>query len=490
MEAIRYSPTTLKKVDGIGSDAIKFLMKAYFFGGPRPVFDLSDIREKGVSLVTSGGKAPGPDPLREALYRIEKILKGKKYGERLRPFEVFDIQCFIAEAVLSGGIRRSATIAIFDADDEEMLTAKTGEWWLENPQRAMANISAVLHRKETTRDTFAKIYRRTRASGSGEPGFVWTNDYEMGVNPCVEISIRSCGFCNLTEVNGASATSMNDLRRRVRSASFIGTLQAGYTDFFYLREQWKKNAKEDALLGVSITGVASLEWVTEDDLVELGEIVKEENRRVAKLLGINPAKRTTCVKPSGTTSLVLGTSSGIHAWYAPYYVRRMRLNKTESLYKYLMDIAPNIIEDEYLRPHDTAVLSIPMKAPEGSVMRSESAIDTLRRVIKYAGSWIESGHVEGLNRHNVSCTINVRDTEWGEVESFLWDNRESYTGISLLPYDNGAYQQAPFEEIGPAEYAILESEMPEIDLTQVVETEDNTDLSGEVACGGGGCEIK
>jgi ribonucleoside-triphosphate reductase len=472
------------------ADAIKFCLKAFYTGGGLPVYDFSDIREKGALLVTSGGKAPGPEPLKEAIRKIMKIMEAKEYGEQLRPIEVFDIQCYIAESVLAGGIRRSATIAIFDKNDEEMLTAKTGEWWIENPQRAMANISAVLHRGDTTREEFARIFRRTRASGSGEPGFIWSWDLDMGVNPCAEISIQSKGFCNLTEVNGSNVETMSDLVQRVKSASFIGTLQAGYTDFFYLRPAWKRNAEEDALLGVSITGIASLTWVTSDDLQRLGAIAQEENRRVAKLIGINPAKRVTCVKPSGTTSLVLGSSSGIHAWYSPYYIRRMRITKADALYPFLAEKMPDFLEDDVMRPHDTAVLSIPMKAPEDAVFRSESALDTFARVLKYAKNWVAGGHVEGLNKHNVSCTINVKDDEWDTLEEPLYEERFDYTGISLLPYDNGTYQQAPFETISEAKYNVMERALPDLDLTEVKEETDETDLSGEVACGGGGCEIR
>jgi len=472
------------------SDAIKTLMKAHFMGGPKPRFDLRDIRPKGARLVTSGGKAPGPVPLEDALMKITRVLEGKNYGEKLTPIEVFDIQCYIAEAVLAGGIRRSATICLFDKFAEEMLTSKTGEWWITNPQRAMANISAVLHRGETTKDEFEGIFRRTKSSGSGEPGFVWTYDYELGVNPCAEISLKSMGFCNLTEVNGSNIKDIEDLESRVEAATFLGTLQAGYTDFYYLRPEWQKNAVEEALLGVSITGIASLEWLNENDLKQLGGLVREENNRVSKLIGINSAKRTTCVKPSGTTSLVVGSSSGIHAWYAPYYIRRMRLNKTEALYSYIKNEIPELIEDDYLRPHDTAVLSVPMKSPEGAVLRNESAIDTLNRVIKYAENWVQSGHNEGLNKHNVSCTINVKPDEWDQVQKFMWDNRKKYTGISLLPYDNGTYQQAPFEECDAKMYNKLTKLVRSIDLTKVIEDDDQTDLSGEVACGGGNCEIK
>lgn len=471
------------------SDAVKRLMKAYFFGEERPEFDFGDIRDKGERLITSGGKAPGPEPLKEALHKIENILRSKNYGERLSPINVFDIQCHIAEAVLSGGIRRSATICLFDKYDRDMLISKSGDWWVSNPQRAMANISAVLHRRETTREEFDTVFGRTRDSGSGEPGFVLTDDYELGVNPCAEISLRSMGFCNLTEVNGGACETYDDLRNAVISATIIGTLQAGYTDFFYLREGWKRNAEHDALLGVSITGIAGLTWVTDEMLEKLGALAIEINEEWAEIIGIRPAERVTTVKPSGTSSLVMGTSSGIHAWYAPYYARRIRLNKNEALYKYLLSEIPDLVEDDVHRPWDTAVLTVGMKAPADAVLRSESALDTFNRVLRYNKKWVASGHRKGLNRHNVSCTINVKPEEWEELGNAMWENRNEYTGISLLPYDNGTYVQAPFEEITPEEYDRLTKLVHKIDLTNVVEDEDMTDLQGELACSGGACEI-
>jgi len=472
------------------SEAVRTLMKAYFFGRPKPRYIFDDIREKGMRLITSGGKAPGPIPLKECLYAIENILGAKRSGERLTSIEVFDITTHIAEAVLAGGIRRSATIALFDPWDYGMLTCKSGDWYIHSPNRAMANVSAVLDRRTTTKGEFEKVFSMCQASGSGEPGFVWTNDPDMGVNPCAEISLSSQGFCNLTEVYVGDSPSHEELVKRVTGASFLGTLQASYTDFFYLRAEWRRNAERDALLGVSLTGIASLPKKHKLDFMVLGQHAKHENKFWADKIGINPAKRVTCVKPSGTTSLVMGTSSGIHAWYAPHYLRRLRMNKEEAMYKYLVSKIPELIEDDCARPHDTAILGVPIKAPEDSQFRSESALDTLNRVKDFSLSWIEGGHIEGVNKHNVSCTINVKPEEWKDVQKWMWNNRETYTGISLLPYDNGSYVQPPFEEITEGEYNRLLPYLKAIDLSSVEEFEDNTDLAGELACSGGACEIQ
>jgi ribonucleoside-diphosphate reductase alpha chain len=332
------------------ADAIKVLMKSYFFGGSSIKFDYSDIRAKGAALVTSGGKAPGPEPLRVALTKIEGILREKEQGSTLTTFEVHRIICLIADAVLAGGIRRAALISLFSQDDPEMLACKAGAWWELYPELGRANNSAVLLRHRVTKDVFDTLWMKIKESGSGEPGIYFTNDKEWGTNPCVEIALRAFQFCNLVEINGSNITSQADLNERARRAAFIATLQAGYTDFHYLRNIWQRTTEKDALIGVSITGIASM-TLFKYNIQEAVEIVKEENRRVAKIIGINPAARTTCVKPAGTTSLVLGTSSGIHAWHNDYYIRRMRVGKNESIYKYLIQYHPELVKDEVFRPH-------------------------------------------------------------------------------------------------------------------------------------------
>ena len=470
------------------ADAVKILIKTYFHGGDRIRFDYSDIRPKGARLVTSGGRAPGPSGLRECLVKVENILKEKEDGSKLRPIEAHDIVCHIADAVLAGGIRRAALISLFSVGDEEMVAAKSGAWYERNPQRGRANNSAVLLRHKLTEGVFKNLWERIEASGSGEPGIYLSNDKDWGTNPCCEIALRPYQFCNLCEVNVSDVRDQEDYEDRVRAAAFIGTLQAGYTDFHYLRPIWRKTTEKDALIGVSMTGIASGN-VLGLDMTRASTVVKKENVRVAKMLGIKSAARCTTVKPAGTTSLTLGTSSGVHAWHNDYYIRRIRVGKNEAIYSYLTINHPDLIEDEYFRPHDTAVISIPQAAPMGAIMRTESPLQTLERVKKIATEWVRPGHRSGSNTHNVSCTISIRDHEWDTVGRWMWENREYYNGISVLPYNGGTYRQAPFEDISADEYSRLYDSLSSVDLSKVIELEDNTDLTGELACAGGSCEV-
>jgi len=472
------------------ADAIKVLMKSYM-GEKRQStieFDFSDIRPKGAQLVTSGGKAPGPQPLKECILKITGILNSKEAGDNLSTIEVHDIVCHIADAVLAGGIRRAALISLFSADDDEMIACKSGNWWETNPQRGRANNSACLMRHKITEEFFMDLWKRVELSNAGEPGIYFNNDKDWGTNPCCEIALRPYQFCNLCEVNASDIESQEDLNMRVKAAAFIGTLQAGYTDFHYLRDVWRETTEKDALIGVSMTGIGS-GVVLGYDMKKAADVVKRENSRVAKLIGINPAARCTTVKPAGTTSLALGTSSGIHAWHSEYYVRRIRVGKNESIYKYLVENHPELIEDEYFRPHDTAVISIPQKAPEGAIMRDESPFDLLERIKKVAMEWVVPGHRKGSNTHNVSATVSLKPDQWTFAGRWMWENREHYNGLSVLPYDGGTYTQAPFEDISKSTYEYMMKSLKEIDLKNVTETEDNTDLSGELACAGGACEI-
>ena len=470
------------------ADAIKLLMKSYLVGGPRPKFDFRDIRPKGSMLITAGGKAPGPEPLKECLFQIQKILDRKETGDKLTPIECHDMICYIADAVLSGGIRRAALISLFSFDDEEMLTCKFGAWWENNPQRGRANNSAVILRDRIQKEEFMDLWKKIELSNAGEPGFFFTNDKDWGTNPCAEIALRPFQFCNLCEVNVSNLESQEDLNERVKAAAFIGTLQASYTDFHYLREIWKKTTEKDALIGVGMTGIAS-GAVLKLNMKEAANIVKEENERVAKILGIHKAARCTTVKPSGTTSCVLGTSSGVHAWHDQYYFRRIRLGKNESLYTHLLVNHPELIEDEYFKPQSQAVVTIPQKAPEGAITRTESAMDLLHRVEKMHKEWIKPGHRTGRNTHNVSVTISLKTEEWPEVGEWAWNNRNNYTALSCLPYDNGSYVQAPFETITKEQFNNFISTLHEVDLSKVIEFEDYTDQKGELACAGGACEI-
>ena len=470
------------------ADAVKALVSSYFKGTSELEFDFRDIRPKGARLITSGGKAPGPQPLMECLVKIKGILETKNDGDKLTPIEVHDMVCHIADAVLAGGIRRAALISLFSADDHEMIACKSGAWWELNPQRGRANNSATLLRHKITHEYFMDLWKRIEASGAGEPGIFFTNDKDWGTNPCAEIALRPFQFCNLCEVNVSNVESQEDFNERVKGAAFIGTLQAGYTDFHYLRDVWRRTTEKEALIGVGMTGIGSNK-VFEYDIKHASKLVKEENARVADIIGINKAARTTTVKPSGTSSLVLGTSSGIHAWHNDHYIRRIRVGKNESIYTYLSIYHPELLEDEYFRPHDTAVISVPQKAPVGSILRTESAINLLERVKQIQKEWIKPGHRSGANMHNVSATISIKNDEWGIVGEWMWENRDFYAGLSVLPYSEHTYKQAPFEDITEEQYNDLIKSLHNIDLSRVVEIEDATDLKGEAACAGGACEI-
>lgn len=471
------------------ADSIKVLMKSYFRGGPSIMFDFSDIRPKGARLVTAGGKAPGPQPLKECLIKVEGILSNKNNGDQLLPIEVHDILCHIADAVLAGGIRRSALISLFSVSDEDTISSKTGPWWELNPQRGRANNSAVLVRHKLTKKIFNAVWDRIKASGSGEPGIYLTYDKNIGTNPCAEIALTSNQFCNLVEINTSTLDSQEEYNNRVRAAALIGTLQASYTDFHYLRPSWKKVTEEEALLGIGMTGIASKK-VLGLNMREAALIAVEENLRVANKIGINPAARIGTVKPSGTSSLVLGCSSGIHAWHNDYYIRRLRVGKNESIYKYLKESLPSLLEDDFFRPHDTSIIKIPQKAPEGAILRTESPIDLLDRVKRVRDEWIVPSHRSGDNTHNVSVTVSIKEDEWDTVGKWMWDNKESYNGISVLPYDSGTYVQPPFEDCTKEVFEEMVSHLHAIDLSKIIELDDDTDLQGEAACAGGSCEIK
>jgi ribonucleoside-triphosphate reductase len=471
------------------ADAIKVLLKGYFgISEYLPEFDYSDIRPKGARLVTAGGKAPGPEPLKICIAHVQAVLERKKNGEKLTPLECHDILCFLANAVLAGGIRRSAMIALFSAEDEEMLACKYGNWWELNEQRGRANNSAVLPRDTTSQDQFFDLWKKIELSGSGEPGFYFTNDLDWGTNPCCEIALRPFQFCNLCEVNVSDITSQDDLNERGKAAAFLGTLQAGFTDFHYLREQWKTTTQQDALIGVGMTGIASRR-VMEFDLHEMADAVKRMNMVTSGKINIEFAARCTTIKPSGTTSLVLGTSSGIHAWHNDYYLRRVRIGKNEILYTYLKDRHPELLEDDLLNGKQ-AIIRIPQKAPEGSTLRNEEDVmDLLERIKKFNIEWIRNGFRRGSNANNVSATVSIPENDWQRVGAWMWTNKASYNGLSVLPFDSGNYKQAPFEDITKTQFEFFERSLKTIDLTQLLEFDDETDHKAEAACAGGACSI-
>jgi ribonucleoside-diphosphate reductase alpha chain len=470
------------------ADAVHMLMKAYLKGGARPRFDFRDIRPKGEQLVTAGGKAPGPEPLKEVLFQVQLILERKQSGEKLTPLECHDILCHLADAVLSGGIRRAALISLFDFDDEEMLTCKFGSWWENSPQRGRANNSAVVMRHKITEDEFMKLWEKVEASNAGEPGFLFSNDKDYGTNPCAEIALRPYQFCNLCEINATDVVDQDDFNARSKAAAFIGTLQASYTDFHYLRDIWKKTTERDALLGVGITGIASGK-LDKINLKQGAKAAKDENERVAKLLGINKAARVTTVKPSGTSSLVLGCSSGIHAWHDNHYIRRIRVGKNEAIYTYLSIYHPELVEDDIFKPTQQAVISVPQASPSSAITRAESTFDLLERTKRFNLEWVRAGHRKGENHNNVSCTINVKQGEWAQVGQWVWNNRDTYNAMSFLPEDLGTYKQAPFESITEEQFEKLSVNLHTIDLRNVVEMADNTNLVDQAACAGNNCEI-
>ena len=369
-----------------------------------------------------------------------------------------------------------------------MLTCKFGDWWENNPQRGRANNSAVLLRSKITKETFLDLWKKIEASNSGEPGFLFTNDKEAGTNPCAEINLKANQFCNLCEINASDIETQEEYNARAKAASFIGTLQASYTDFHYLRDVWRKTTEKEALLGIGMTGIAS-GAVLNLDMKQAAKVAVEENARVASILDINKAARVTTVKPSGTTSLVLGTSSGIHAWHDDFYLRRIRLGKNEALYTYLNLYHPEMLEDDFFKPTLQSIVSVPQRAPEGSITRKESAMDLLERIKTINKNWIKPGHRKGSNMHNVSATVTIKQDEWPAVGEWLYENKDYFTALSFLPEDLGTYKQAPFETITKEEFEKAITSLNSVDLTKVIEMDDMTALMESVACASGACEI-
>jgi len=455
--------------------AVDVLMSSYFmnggkhpdYAGRRIYFDLSNIRPKGAKI-SGGFKAPGPDGLRLALDKIEHLLQAlvldQKEPVALRPIQVYDIVMFTADAVLSGGVRRSATICLFSPDDEEMMKAKTGNWFVDNPQRGRSNNSAVIVRDETTPEEFGTIMKSVKEFG--EPGFVFVESREHTTNPCVEIGMfpqinGKSGWqgCNLTEINGGMCTSKEEFFKACRAASILGTLQAGYTDFKFLGDTAKNIFDREALIGASITG-----WMNNPDVLfdpeileEGAEIVKQTNREVAKAIGINPAARTTCVKPSGNASVLLQTGSGIHAEHSSMYIRNVQMNKESEVTQAIQRINPHMVEESVWSAGGTdVVISFPIVPKEGSIYKDELiGVDHLEKVKLAQKHWVNAGTNEELCadkgvRHNVSNTIIVED--WDEVERYVFENRHSFAGISFLSATGDKdYNQAPETAVISAE---------------------------------------
>ncbi len=462
------------------SDAVGVLVASYFdqtelfpdYVGYKISFDYTNIRPAGSPVAGGVGKAPGPEPLKKALKNIKIILDNALMRtefssdsvRKLKPIEAYDIVMHASDAVISGGVRRSATICVFSADDEEMAKAKTGNWFVENPQRGRSNNSALLLRNGTTREEFAELMKSVKEFG--EPGFVWADSTELIVNPCVEIGmwpvdeqtgISGWQGCNLSTINCSKVNTEEDFYEACKAAAIIGTLQAGFTSFEYLGKISERIFAREALLGVSGTGWLENPSVCLDPEVQAkgAEVVKEWNKVIAKLININPAARTTCVKPEGSSSCVLGTASGIHPHHAKRYIRRVQANKMENVYKHFRKINPRACERSVWSANDTDdVISFCVEVPDGSKTKNQTTAMNLLEIVKSTQqNWV----INGINKdlctqkwltHNVSNTINIKPDEWGKVEDFIYDNRNYFCGISLLPATGDKdYPQAPFTAI-------------------------------------------
>lgn len=476
------------------------------YSGKIPKWDLSKIRPAGAPLKTFGGRASGPDPLNDLFNYTVNLFRGAA-GRKLSSIEVHGLVCKIAEIVVVGGVRRSALISLSNLSDDRMRHAKSGQWWDHHPEFALANNSAC-YTERPDMETFIREWLSLVESKSGERG-IFNRDasqrqaarngrrdpaYSFGTNPCSEIILRSLQFCNLSEVVARAGDSFDDLRRKVRIATILGTLQATLTDFRYLSRAWKKNTEEEALLGVSMTGIMDHPILSgslacdedgctlEEWLGELLEISIETNREWAEKLGINPAAAITCVKPSGTVSQLVDSASGIHPRYSPYYIRTVRADAKDPLARFMVDKGFPV-EPDVMKPDSTLVFSFPMKAPEDAVFRDDrTAIQQLEHWLIYQRSWCE---------HKPSVTIYVKEHEWMEVGAWVYEHFDEMSGVSFLPHSDHTYKQAPYQEIDKETYLSLVAGIPEVDWTELgdYEEQDRTTASQTLACSGGICEV-
>jgi ribonucleoside-diphosphate reductase alpha chain len=538
------------------ADALQVLMDSYFQGTPLSgkeiFFDYTRIRRKGSKLRTSGGRAPGPKPLQKALKRIKReLIKAIDNGQKkLRPIQVYDIIMMAADCVLAGGIRRSATIAIFSPNDKEMMNAKVGcienvkiltnkrkdgswitdegvaynlftnegkepekgdscnvGWWNLYPWRQLSNNSAALLRSKCKFEDFQNIVNS--AKSYGEPGFVFLDNLNYGYNPCVEIGLNpvdpvtgETGWqtCNLTEINGGAINDVEDFKTAIKAATIIGTLQAGYTYFNYLTEASRNIIRRESLLGVSVTG-----WMDNPELLlnpdlqqEMAQYAIDVNIEYAEKIGINPAARVTCTKPAGTTSIVFGTGSGIHPHHARRYFRRVRVNKNEAPAQYFKMHNPHMVEPSVSKEEDD-IITFCVQVPETAILKKDlSAVEFLKIVKKTYENWVIPGTANpdsspGL-RHNVSNTVTIKADEWDEVARYIYDNRDCFSGISMLAdFGDKAYMQAPMERVESDEDVVKWNELvasyQPVDWSLFVENDDYTERRLSVACAGGACSI-
>lgn len=458
---------------------------------PKIKFDYSLVRPEGAALST-GGTASGPEPLKRVHEQIRYILEQAK-GRKLTTVECSDIVCMIADCVVVGSVRRSATICLFDWDDQSMLNYKAGEWYIHSPWRGRANISAIVNRNEIrAKEAFNAVIDACFNSGCGEPGIYWTSDFNnnYGTNPCAEASLRNMEFCNLTSINAAACNDAATFARAVKAATTIGTLQAGYDNIGYLRSEWKANLQESRLLGVSMTGIAEAwDMLTPEFLQNGAQIINGTNAYVAGKIGINTAARKGCIKPEGTSSAALGVSSGVHAHKDEYYWRRVRLDKNHPLAVHLQNVLPaEFIEPDQSKPNNV-VVQVPIAKPGAITVKKESAVELLEREKRLYQNWILPSHSWGENPHSVSITVEYKESEREAIREWMWANRDCYSGIALLPEFTTAYPQLPFESMTKTQYDEIIQLFPEdIDLSAINYQEIEDTRKQELACGGGGCE--
>ena len=477
---------------------------AMLYAGQIPQFDMSLVRPAGAKLKTFGGRASGPDPLRDLFkFSIETFQKAS--GRKLTSIECHDIVCKIADVVVCGGVRRSALISLSNLSDIRMRDAKTGQWWDNNPQRSYAN-NSVAYTEKPDIGTFMKEWVSLYDSKSGERGIFnrvasqkmatrsgrRDGDFDFGTNPCSEIVLRNKQFCNLSEVVVRPDDTEESLKEKVEIATIFGTLQSTLSDFRYLTKQWKDNTEEERLLGVSLTGIMDHEvlsgniynqTVLKDMLINLKEHSIKTNKKWAEMLGVNQATAITCVKPSGTVSQLVDSASGIHPRYSPYYLRTVRADKKDPLCDMMLDKG-FYGEDDVMKPNDTKVIYFPMKSPTSSIMRdAKSALEQLEIWKMYQLHWCE---------HKPSITVYVKEEEWLEVGAWVYENFDVMSGVSFLPHSDHSYKQAPYQEVDKKTYEEWLAKTPRninwMDLTNY-EKEDTTTSSKELACTAGACEV-
>ena len=474
---------------------------ALLYSGEIPKWDVSKVRPAGAPLKTFGGRASGPAPLVDLFNFTINTFK-KAAGRKLSSVECHDIMCKIGEVVVVGGVRRSAMISLSNLSDDRMRSAKSGAWWENNPQRALAN-NSVSYTEKPDNLSFMKEWMALVESGSGERGIFnreaskkqaalngrRDSNYEFGTNPCSEIILRPSQFCNLTECVVRATDTIETLSEKVRLATILGTIQSSFTKFPYLRKQWTSNTEEERLLGVSLTGIMDNPLMTlknkglDKTLAHLKEVAVATNKEWADKLGIPVAAAISCVKPSGTVSQLVDSASGIHARHSPYYIRTVRGDNKDPLTQFMKDQGiPH--EPDAFKPDQTTVFSFPMKAPDGAVCTKDmTAIEQLEMWLMYQRNWCE---------HKPSVTINVKGDEWLEVGAFVYKHFDEMSGVSFLPFNEHTYQQAPYQDCGKSDYEMLKSVMPKrIDWTKLseYENEDNTSGSQTLACSGDSCEI-